>query len=128
MHQVIGRHANSGSLPRIERSTITDATEATTVEPSSVAFMSPMISSSAKITAAIGVLNAAASAPAAPTGTSSLTRAGGRRNHRPTNEAMPAPICTDGPSLPIECPDPMHSTPVRNLPNGTLQGMTPPFK
>ena len=53
---------------------MTEATDATTVEPSSAAFMSPMISSSANITAATGVLNAAASAPAAPTGTSRLTR------------------------------------------------------
>ena len=68
--------------------------------------MSPMSSSSAKITAATGVLNAAARAPAAPTGTSSWTRCGGRPTHRPITEARPAPICTDGPSRPIECPDP----------------------
>ena len=56
--------------PRIDRSTITDATDATTVDPRRPAFMSPMISSSAKITAATGVLKAADSAPAAPTGIS----------------------------------------------------------
>ena len=55
---------------------MTAATDATTVEPSSGAFMSPMISSSANSTAATGVLNAAASAPAAPTGTRSRTRSG----------------------------------------------------
>ena len=86
------------------------------------AFMSPMISSSANSTAATGVLNAAASAPAAPTGTSSRTRSGDSRSHRPTTEAMPAPICTEGPSRPIEWPDPMQSTPVRNLPIGTRAG------
>ena len=35
---------------------------------------------------------------------------------------MPAPICTEGPSRPIEWPDPMQSTPVRNLPIGTRAG------
>ena len=74
----------SGSLPRIERSTITEATDATTVEPSRAAFMSPMISSSAKITAATGVLNAAESAPAAPTGTRSRTRS--RRQLQPASD------------------------------------------
>ena len=38
------------------------------------------------------------------------------RSHRPMTEARPAPICTDGPSRPIEWPEPMHSTPVMNLP------------
>ena len=87
-----------------------------------------MISSSAKSTAATGVLKAAASAPAAPTGTRSLTRAGDSRSQRPTTDARPAPICTDGPSRPIEWPEPMHSTPVMNLPSGTRAGMTPPCR
>ena len=78
------------------------ATEATTVDPSSAAFMSPMISSSANNTAATGVLNAAARAPAAPTGTRSRVRAGGRRSQRPATDAIPAPIWTEGPSRPIE--------------------------
>ena len=55
-----------------------------------------------KTTAAIGVLNAAASAPAAPTGTSSFRRDGDNCNHFPAIDARPAPICTDGPSRPIE--------------------------
>ena len=119
---------NSGSLPRIDRSTITAATEATTVDPMSGAFKSPMSSSSAKMTAATGVLNAAASAPAAPTGTSSRTRCGGRPTHRPMADARPAPICTEGPSRPIECPDPTHSTPIRNFPRGTSRGIMPPWR
>ena len=110
----------------MERSTTTAATDATTVDPSKVAFMSPMISSRANKTAAIGVLNAAASAPAAPTGTSSFKRAGDSRNHWPITDAMPDPIWTDGPSRPIEWPDPMHNTAVRNLPTGTRAGITPP--
>ena len=43
-------------------------------------------------------------------------------SQRPISDARPAPICTDGPSRPIEWPEPMHSTPVRNLPNGTRAG------
>ena len=85
-----------------------NATDATTVDPSSVAFKSPMISSSVNSTAATGVLNAAASAPVAPTETSARTRAGGSRSHRPMAEAMPAPIWTDGPSRPIEWPEAMR--------------------
>lgn len=39
-----------------------------------------------------------------------------------------APICTEGPSRPIERPDPMHSTPVRNFSIGTRAGMCPPCR
>ena len=91
MLERVGRHTKQRLVPRIERCTTTAATDATTVDPSSVAFMLPMISSSANNTAAIGVLNAAASAPAAPTGMSSLMRAGDRRSQRPMADAMPAP-------------------------------------
>ena len=67
VHEVVGRARETAArCPRIERSTITAATDATTVEPSRAAFMSPMISSRANSTAATGVLKAAASAPAAP--------------------------------------------------------------
>ena len=55
---------------------MTGATEATTVEPSSAAFMSPMISSNVKMTAATGVLNAADRAAAAATGTRLCKREG----------------------------------------------------
>ncbi len=47
--------------------------ELNTTEPSTEDCMSPMISSSEKSTAAIGVLKAAANAAAQPTGTSALT-------------------------------------------------------
>ena len=67
-----------GLLPRIERSTITEATDATTVEPNKAAFMSPMISSRAKSTAATGVLNAAERAAAEATGIRLWARAGDR--------------------------------------------------
>ena len=52
-----------------------------------------MISSSAKMTAATGVLNAADSAAAAATGIRLLARSGDRLNHLPIVEAMPPPIC-----------------------------------
>ena len=60
------------------RSTMTAATEATTVEPIKAAFMSPMISSRANITAATGVLNAADRAAAEATGIRLRARAGER--------------------------------------------------
>jgi len=60
-----------------------------------------------------------------PTGTRSRTRRGDRCSHWPTSDARPAPIWTDGPSRPIEWPEPMHSTPVMTLPNGTRPRMMP---
>ena len=42
-----------------------------------------------------------------------------------SHDAIPAPICTEGPSRPIEWPDPMHRMPVMNLPSGTIGLMTP---
>ena len=41
---------------------------------------------------------------------------------------MPAPIWTDGPSRPMECPEPTQSTPVMNFPIGIRAGITPPFR
>ena len=91
--------------------------------------MSPMISSSANSTAATGVLKAAdkragrADRHEIPNALRRQTAASGQ-----STEARPAPICTDGPSRPIEWPEPMQSTPVRNLPNGTRVGITPPAR
>ena len=109
----------------MERDTTTAETEASTVEPMTRAFMSPTISSSANSSAAMGVLNAAESAAAAPTGTRFFTLVGERCSQRPIIEARPAPICTDGPSRPMECPAPMQSTPVMNLPTVVRARMTP---
>ena len=39
-----------------------------------------------------------------------------------------APIWTEGPSRPIECPEPTHRAPVRNFPTTTRPGITPWFK
>jgi hypothetical protein len=80
MLQVVRRHAEERFV------------DATTVDPISAAFMSPMISSSENRTAATGVLKAADNAPAAPIGTSSCTRRGESPSHRPIVDAMPAPI------------------------------------
>ena len=75
-----------------------------TTEPSTGACISPTISSSENSTAAMGVLNAAASAAEHPTGTSAFTPSGPSPNRRPSTEAIPAPICTDGPSRPSAIP------------------------
>ncbi len=74
----------------------------------------------------MGVLNAAESAAAEPTGTRFFTLVGDSRNQRPMTEASPAPICTDGPSRPMEWPAAMVSAPVRNFPMGVRARMTPP--
>ena len=66
--------------------------------------MSPMISSSEKSTAAMGVLNAAESAAAAPTGTSHRTCAVLNPRRRPITDAIPDPMWTDGPSRPSAMP------------------------
>ena len=60
------------------------------MEPSTGACISPITSSSVKSTAAMGVLNAAASAAEAPTGTSALTLLVLKPSLRPSTEAMPA--------------------------------------
>ena len=74
------------------------------MEPSTGACISPITSSSVNSTAAIGVLNAAASAAAAPIGTSARTLRGESPSRRPSTEAIPALTCTDGPSRPSAMP------------------------
>ena len=77
---------------------------ASTIEPSTGACISPITSSSVKSTAAMGVLNAAASAADAPIGTSAFTLLVLKPSLRPSTEAMPADTCTDGPSRPSAMP------------------------
>jgi hypothetical protein len=84
-----------------------------------------MISSSEKSTAAIGVLNAAASAADAPTGMSQRTWAVLRPTRRATTDAMPAPMCTDGPSRPSAMPLANDVAQQRNLPNTVRRVMRP---
>ena len=95
---------NSGSSPSTRCSTIHDVVELSTTEPRIGACMSPMISSRENSTAAIGVLNAAASAADAPTGMSQRTCAVLSPSRRAITDAIPAPMCTDGPSRPSAMP------------------------
>ena len=103
LHRVINWYAgtwNSGSSPNSRCSTIQDVAELSTIDPSTGACISPMTSSRVKSTAAIGVLNAAASAAAAPTGTSAFTLARREPQPPPKHRGDAAPTCTDGPSRP----------------------------
>ena len=95
------------------------------MEPSTGACISPITSSSVKSTAAIGVLNAAASAAAAPTGTRLLTLAGERPSRRPSTDAMPAPTCTDGPSRPSASPLASVTEHMLNFPRTVRRLMNP---
>ena len=87
--------------------------------------MSPMISSSENSTAAIGVLNAAASAADAPTGTSQRTCAVLSPSRRAITDAMPEPMCTDGPSRPSAMPLASDVEQQTNLPTTVRSEMRP---
>ena len=63
-----------------------------------------MISSSANTTAARGVLNAAATEAAAPTGINFFTYSLCSPSRRTSIDPMPAPTCTEGPSRPSGMP------------------------
>ncbi len=86
---------------------------------------SPMISSSEKSTAAIGVLNAAARAADAPTGMSHRTCALLNPRRRPITEAMPDPMCTDGPSRPRAMPLASDVAQQTNLPTTVRREIWP---
>ena len=88
-----------------------------TTEPSTGACRSPRTSSSENSTAAMGVLNAAASAAAASHGHQALhaVRAEPEAAARAT-EAMPAPICTEGLRVPSAMPLASEMEQQRNLP------------
>jgi hypothetical protein len=87
--------------------------------------MSPITSSSVKSTAAMGVLNAAASAAEAPTGSSAFTLLVLSPNLRPSTEAMPAETCTDGPSRPSAMPLASEIADMLNLPITVRMAMKP---
>ena len=106
---------------------IHDVAELNTTPPMTGAWRSPTITSSEKSTAAIGVLNAAASAAAAPTGMSARTVSGLRRSFRAMIEARPAPIWTDGPSRPSAMPLASEIEQQRNLPI-TVRPLISPFR
>ena len=84
--------------------------------------MSPRISSSENRTAAMGVLNAVASAAAHPAGTSALTLSVLSPKRRPSTEAMPAPICTEGPSRPSAMPLASRSRTAQKFAQNSLEG------
>ncbi len=103
-------------MPRESRRTIHEVAEASTTEPRTGECQSPMISSSANRTAAIGVLNAAEIAAAAPTGNKARTFSALRPSLRPRTDAIPAPTATDGPSGPSGMPEASVTDVQRNLP------------
>ena len=82
-----------------------------------------MTSSMTNSTAVMGALKAAASPAAAPTGAISRSFSRDSFNRRPSADAMPAPICNDGSSGPSDCPLPIASALVMNLPMTVGIGM-----
>src|ERR1051326_4028768 len=79
------------------------------------------------VTAAMGALNAAAIPAAAPTGKSRLRLSRESAAACPRLLAMPAQICTVGPSRPSDDPEPICNTPTRNLPTDSFKGTRPPL-
>ena len=84
-----------------------------------------MISSSANVTAAIGVLKAAAMAAAAPTGNWFICLRRGIENIREMTFDSAAQICTVGPSRPRLAPEPTQSAEITALPAATRIGTLP---
>jgi hypothetical protein len=95
------------------------------MEPSTGACISPNTSSSVNSTAAMGVLNAAASAADAPTGRSAFTLLVLSPSLRPRTDAMPAETCTDGPSRPSAMPLASEIADMLNLPSTVRMEMKP---
>src|SRR3954469_8816373 len=93
-----------------------EVADAITTDPRIGAFRSPMTSSRENSTAAMGVLNAAARAAAAPTGSSAFVFSGLNRSQRASTEAMPEPICTDGLSRPSAMPLARDAEEQKNFP------------
>src|SRR5215475_4697660 len=103
-----------------------DVADASTTDPSTGACMSPTTSSRANSTAASGVLNAAATAAAAPTGISAFTFSGLNPSQRPNSDDNPAPTCTDGPSRPSGMPLASVADVQKNFPKTVPNEITPP--
>src|SRR4029077_16888900 len=92
-------------------------------DPRAGACKSPKISSNENRTAAIGVLKAAASAAEQPIGNRALTLFALRPNSLPSTDAMPAPMCTDGPSRPSAVPLASDMEQQMNLPTTVRREM-----
>ena len=116
---------NSDSDPRNHRITTTLDTAESTTDPRIPAVQRPITSSITNSTAEMGALDAAASPAAAPTGAISRMRSRDSRIWRPNTDARPAPTCSDGSSGPSECPDPIASAAVMNLPIAVRIGIYP---
>ena len=84
-----------------------------------------MISSSTKVTAATGVLKAAASPAAAPAAAAMRRLCLASPRSPATFEARPPLSCTLGPSRPRLQPPPMLNTPATNFTHTTRQGTNP---
>src|SRR5438093_13660391 len=97
-------------------------TAAMTIEPRGLAAALDRISSRVKVTAAIGVLNAAAKPAAAPTGIKFRRLRREIAKIRPNSDAMAAQICTEGPSRPKLAPVPIFKADRTILAGMTLAG------
>jgi len=86
---------------------------------------SPMISSSTKAIAAIGVLKAAARPAAAPAAAPNRRFCFGSPANPARFEARAPASCTDGPSRPRLLPPPMLTMPATNFTQTTFQGTNP---
>ena len=96
-----------------------------TMAPKTPALQLPITSSITNSTAEMGALKAAARPAAAPTGAINLIFSRERRSARPSADATPAPIWSDGSSGPSDCPLPIARAQVMNLPTTVLKGMYP---
>src|SRR5579875_3331463 len=99
----------------------TEETAASTIEPTAVALQSASTSSITNNTPLIGVLNAAAIPAAAPTGAISRMLFRESRKTRPSEDATPAPIWSEGSAGPKELPLPIETAHAKNLPRIVLE-------
>ena len=125
VYQCVCRDVEQGLIAEQHMQNHPRVAELKTTEPSTGACKSPRISSSENSTAAIGVLNAAAGAAEHPTGTSARTFAGLRPNRLVSTDAIPAPICTEGPSRPSAMPLASEIEQQTNLPSTVHSEMKP---
>ena len=96
-----------------------------TIGPSALAFKFPTISSRVKVTAAIGVLKAAAIPPALPTATRDLTEVLFNPKRRPILEPKPDVTATVGPSRPNVTPEERASIEAISFRNQSLNLIVP---
>ncbi len=122
-----GKVRNAWS-PNAARPIASAATELSTTSPNDCVSKLRRISSSAKNTPAIGVLNVAEIPPAAPQATRSLSCDSETRVSWPSTEPRADPICTIGPSRPTEPPEPIHSAEASDFTIGTWARMRPPAR